>query len=219
MKRTKTVAGVLKQMRNLLMWFGLVVHALVITVVRDVNSMRPKNSVIARQRARRKKNKKAILFAKVCDYNTGNELSPIAFRDRTVLRSNGRLCVRHAVRVHVRWKHGEKVEDWEMTMGTFHSWDGASIPKFLQAVFGKPTQRSQWRPSFVHDFMYGDLVDREIADEAYLYLMQQEEALDISWLKESLVYAGVRLGGWTRYAVASTNPVKQFLASALMKWL
>lgn len=191
--------------------------------------MRPKNSVIKRQQARRKKNKKAILFVKLFD-NRGNELDPKSFRNRaacitqTLYRNNVEvkvpaLTLLGSVRVHIRWKHGNEVKNLEFMRFEGSSWDGASIPKYLQTLFGDPFQKSQWRPSFVHDYMYALQVDREIADEAYLYLMQQEEDLNISWIKEQLMYAGVRLGGWTRYTSAYNKVgVAHKVAKFLGKW-
>lgn len=187
-----------------------------------MNSMRPSNSVIKRQRARRKKNKKAIMYVRVLNAD-GWELDPKKFRSMcaTVLQSTGNkaLMLSGIVSIQVRWKHGEDVHTHVSTHFVGTSWDGASIPKFLQQTFGDPFQKSQWRPSFVHDMLYGALVDREIADEAYLYLMQQEEELDIGWLKEHLIYAGVRLGGWTRYEENSKNIIKRTVARALIKWV
>ena len=230
MQVIKTVLGALKRTPNLLMWFGLAVHVVVTTVVRDMNSMRPSNSVVRRQKARRRKNKKAILFVKTFNH-LGTEIGPVEFRNRTTQINQTNvidgtpmitpaLNLLGTVSVHVRWKHGDKVKDWEFTRYVGTCWDGASIPKFLQKMFGSPFQKSQWRPSFVHDFLYAHHVDREIADEAYLYLMQQEAKLDIGWLKEHLMYAGVRLGGWTRYtsAYGKVKTIRK-VAKVVSKWL
>ena len=84
-------------------------------------------------------------------------------------------------------------------------WDGASIPKVFRFLVGDPQDTQFALASFVHDYLYGIRYNRGLADCCFYHLLHDTKFKDIPAWKEQAMYAGVRLGGQSRYA-AHSNP-------------
>jgi hypothetical protein len=80
-------------------------------------------------------------------------------------------------------------------------WDGASIPKWAQAIIGKPMGKYALA-ALLHDWLYQSLIlgksnkGRKRADELFYTVMEQ---LDISWWRRKAMYRAVRFGGKKAY--------------------
>lgn len=70
--------------------------------------------------------------------------------------------------------------------------DFASVPRLLWRVL--PPWGPYAHAAIVHDYLYmtGE-VSRELADAIFLEIMEQ---LDVNWVLRTVMYRGVRLGGW-----------------------
>tara|TARA_R110000824_G_scaffold399353_1_gene604735 strand:- start:140 stop:646 length:507 start_codon:yes stop_codon:yes gene_type:complete len=84
-------------------------------------------------------------------------------------------------------------------------WDGASIPKVFRFLVGDPQDTQFALASFVHDYLYGVRYNRLVADECFYHLLHDTKFKDIPAWKEQAMYAAVRVGGQSLYAVHS-NP-------------
>jgi hypothetical protein len=72
--------------------------------------------------------------------------------------------------------------------------DGASIPKILWSVIGHPRETDIGQAAAVHDVLYRKGgISRKRCDEI---LIEGMECLKASWTKRTLVYYGLRVGGW-----------------------
>lgn len=84
-----------------------------------------------------------------------------------------------------------------MRVAPGYQWDGASIPKKLQWLIGKPTDYKFRLPSMFHDDGYEERSNRAINDVVFLYLL---DVMGVKKWKVDLMYKGVRLGGHAYYA-------------------
>jgi len=88
----------------------------------------------------------------------------------------------------------DKADDQEDCFET----DFASVPR-LPLIYDAFGDRAHYE-SVIHDYLYcinsKPVVSREIADKIFLEAM---ELRGKSWFVRNMMYAGVRLGGWTAY--------------------
>ena len=72
--------------------------------------------------------------------------------------------------------------------------DFASIPRFAWPVIGHPAGK-HGKAAVVHDWLYQypEEYSRRRCDQIFLEAMR---VLDIGWLKRTVMYSAVRLGGW-----------------------
>jgi len=84
--------------------------------------------------------------------------------------------------------------------------DGASVPRWLQGLY--PSYYKYFPAAAVHDYMYGSgLYDRAVCDA--LFRDNMRHRLGLSWRYWWVMWAGVRLGGASRFTQrkAEGNPV------------
>jgi hypothetical protein len=76
--------------------------------------------------------------------------------------------------------------------------DFASIPRALWAVVGGPADGKYRKIAVVHDWLYRTkgLATRPEADAV---LLEGMKFSGCSWLQRSVIYSGVRAGGWASY--------------------
>lgn len=90
-------------------------------------------------------------------------------------------------------------QEWLVVPAGFTT-DGASVPRLPGAylLFGGRARKA----ATLHDYCYERQRDRAQADAIFLAAMEQEESAVV----RGLMWAGVRLGGWTRYLKEKTWP-------------
>lgn len=72
--------------------------------------------------------------------------------------------------------------------------DGASIPRWFWFLFGCPYDPQFVAAAICHDALYGgELLPRWFCDWTFYKLLRD---LGVPWWKSSLMFVGVRLGGW-----------------------
>lgn len=82
--------------------------------------------------------------------------------------------------------------------------DGASIPRIVWVIFGRPFDPVNIRPAIVHDYYYcAHTRSRDDADRAFYYALR---TADKGWFTSSLMYAGVRIGAPNKWDDILTNP-------------
>jgi hypothetical protein len=82
-----------------------------------------------------------------------------------------------------------------ITVPSGYKTDFASIPQPFWIILPKDGKYDG--AAVIHDYIYGThKFDRKTCDQILLEAMK---VLGVSWWKRSLIYSGVRLGGWTRY--------------------
>lgn len=96
--------------------------------------------------------------------------------------------------------------DVSMTRGNLHRvvvpkgfvTDFASIPRPLWAIVGGPADGKYRKIAVVHDWLYRTpgLATRGQADAV---LLEGMKVSGCSWWTRSVIYAGVRVGGWASY--------------------
>lgn len=75
--------------------------------------------------------------------------------------------------------------------------DGNSIPRRLWFWFGHPLEGEQVIAAMVHDYLYRTtLLSRKDADFLYYCILRK---IGVCFIKRSLMWLGVRLGGWLHY--------------------
>ena len=74
--------------------------------------------------------------------------------------------------------------------------DGASIPRWLWIIIDHPFAPKIVRAAVIHDYLYGLKYNRKDADRLFRQTLREDKVAEY---KVRLMYAGVRLGGWTRY--------------------
>ena len=85
--------------------------------------------------------------------------------------------------------------DWSETEG--ESWDGATIPRLLWRIIGKPlSQKFRW-PSYWHDRLCENSrtwSERRLADAVLLVLLEKER---VAYWRRTAMWLAVRLYAWT----------------------
>lgn len=88
----------------------------------------------------------------------------------------------------------KQVEDVIVVPKDFKT-DFASVPRipFIFSLLGDTAQKA----AVVHDYLYSvKSYARSQCDSIFLEAMEDS---DVSWWRRKLIYAGVRIGGWTAY--------------------
>ena len=84
--------------------------------------------------------------------------------------------------------------DWSETEG--ESWDGATIPRLLWRIIGKPlSQEFRW-PSYWHDRLCENSrtwSERRLADAVLLVLLEKEK---VGYVRRTAMWIAVRLYAW-----------------------
>lgn len=84
-------------------------------------------------------------------------------------------------------------EEWIVVPRGYQT-DLASIPRFLPLMHAW-LAGSAPRSAVIHDYLYWRQRNRAFADEVFRVAMENEEGR----LVRTVMFVGVRLGGWTRY--------------------
>jgi hypothetical protein len=75
--------------------------------------------------------------------------------------------------------------------------DGASIPRFLWCSLGSPFVGKHRAGCILHDFLYwSNYQDRKFSDVCMYDMMRADGT---AWVRASLIYRGVRMGGWVAW--------------------
>lgn len=90
-----------------------------------------------------------------------------------------------------------KIQKFKLTVPKGFSFDGNSIPRCLWFFFGHPLAGVQIIAAMIHDYLYKTgSIPRSDADFLYYCLLR---SVEIGLLKRSLMWLGVRIGGWLHY--------------------
>ena len=79
----------------------------------------------------------------------------------------------------------------------FHS-DGCSIPRMFWTIIGHPLAIDYMREAFLHDWLYyTQPCARKIADK--ILYDEMKKSGRVGWFRRSLIYRGIRIGGWAAW--------------------
>lgn len=91
--------------------------------------------------------------------------------------------------------------------------DGASIPRFFWRMVGHPLQLPLLAAAVLHDGEYmAELYPRKECDKRFVEAMKM---LGICWLKRSIIYSAVRIGGgvvWKKHTAETLADAEKFVA-------
>ena len=74
--------------------------------------------------------------------------------------------------------------------------DGASIPKVLWSVIGHPFSKHYRKQAVLHDWLYRTSDHGFTRNQADLIFYDSLREEDMGFIKASMLYLGVRVGGW-----------------------
>ena len=97
------------------------------------------------------------------------------------------------------------IDGVEYVMKAGFWWDGASIPQPLWSVIGGPWSADIAPGALIHDILYGGhIFERLLCDQV---LHKVNAINNMNSLKNTLVYKGVRMGGWAPYKEKSQENI------------
>jgi len=94
--------------------------------------------------------------------------------------------------------------------------DFASIPRPLQGVLDAVNDVAP--AAVIHDFLYSSMIlSRAAADAVFFEALRRN---GVSWIRARALWAGVRVGGWSRWGedVAAAADWSEKAARALDRW-
>ena len=103
--------------------------------------------------------------------------------------ANGSLIVRTTNNVEFQ---SDRFGDIEIPAGTLS--DGASVPRMFWAIFS-PFDGDYFDSAILHDMLYRDRTTKLTRAQVDLLFLEAMESLGVGWIKRTLVYRAVRLGG------------------------
>ena len=117
--------------------------------------------------------------------------------DFNIIVDNEVIETKCDVEVRVEWEKGSKFYSKVFTIKKGFTFDGASIPPMFWDLIGEPDDVRFLSAALVHDYLYGKRFNREISDWVFRNFLEKE----CVWsLKATLMWAAVRIGGFTFYA-------------------